>query len=897
MANKKEKNEITAEELIGKLGRSAGDDSFADRLSAFDVPDGDEPTDTDDALDISELMRKYLPEYEEGKDIDGDTPVQLSFDAPLEATEDGEDTSKNEISFADGIFSEYDISSDTAADADEMNGSRETDGEIESERTRRFLSSLLHGGGEEADRDDAWEKDEPAPETEETEEEDVIDSLDGLFTPAGASEDENDGGSADEADDALYDVPARESASDNEEPDEYDDWDDEAKKRPDPDDEYDEYDDEPEKRPEPDDEYDEWEDDVKDDDSGKEVDPTDINLMIAFDIDSDDEETKNRAKALGDKLETSRRGKTRKKFVLDRPEYVDKSQTAGIRDEFRKKKNSLTIRALLCFVCAAGLFVFENITTLTRLFTGSAQQFTGAVDPALYPVVYIMVSLQITLLACLCAIPEIIDGVKHLIKGVPIPSSLTALLAVVSIVYSAVLCNIIKSPDEPVMFGFVVAMSAFFTLIGEKLNNKREIMNFRVIAGKKPKNVVRHLDDEESECESSAFPSSDRGCDVMKIERTDFISNFFSRLGEPDRSVGTVMTFIMGVSIVVGIMFGVFAALRSGNDTASVWRVVFAAIFLLAPASVQLAFSYPFYRANRAAVEYDSAIIGDVSLDEYSNASIISFDDKNVFPSYSVKVQNIRIYNNARIDRVLYYASSVFATAGGPLQDVFEIATKDMGTSDNVHIFDTASGFLATQVDGVNIIFGSYNALTSRGLEIPENAALDDVDFSDDLSIMYMFRESKLVAKMYIKYDMDEDIDVILKQFAGDGLYVCVRTYDPNIDEKMVAKKLGVKHVPLKVVRYVSPDEVGRHEDKVDSGLVTSSSPKSLLQIISYCEKVKRARKTNTALGVLSVIISVALMLLIVLSGSIDSLSSAIIALHQLLWIIPMIIASKVYIR
>ena len=69
----------------------------------------------------------------------------------------------------------------------------------------------------------------------------------------------------------------------------------------------------------------------------------------------------------------------------------------------------------------------------------------------------------------------------------------------------------------------------------------------------------------------------------------------------------------------------------------------------------------------------------------------------------------------------------------------------------------------------------------------------DDVDLSDELSIMYMFRENKLVAKMYIKYVMDSDIDLILKQFSGSGLYVCVRTFDPNIDEAMIAKKAGMK--------------------------------------------------------------------------------------------------------
>ncbi len=631
-------------------------------------------------------------------------------------------------------------------------------------------------------------------------------------------------------------------------------------------------------------------------DEGVPIDPTDINLMIAFGLDSEDGEHSTRAKALGDRLEERQIKRESRANKLDHAEFVDKSQIPAFRKEFAQKSRSLWIKLVLCIVFTAILLVFENITSLTKLFTGNEQQFAGVFDPAVYPVVYIMASLQLMLLACVCAFDQIVDGFKYLFRGIPRPESMTAILAVAGIVYSAVLSIIVKTPNEPVMFNFVVALSALLTLVYAIINNKREFMNFKIIANKKPKHIMRRLLDEESEGEARAFADTEDICDVMKIEKTDFIDGFYGRLSRSNQNTNTFMTFLMGISVAAAVLFGIFVNFR-GGDGMTVASVIFSSMLIIAPLSIFVTFSYPFYRANVAAREYDSAIIGECSLDEYSNASIISFDDKNVFPSYSVKVQNIRIYNNARIDRVLYYAASVFAYAGGPLQDVFEVATKDMGNSDNVQIFDTEAGFLATQVDGVNIIFGNYNALVGRGLEIPESAAEDDVDLSDELEIMYMFRESKLVAKMYIKYVMDADIDLILKQFANSGLYVCVRTFDPNIDERMIAKKLNMRRMPLKIVRYASADEVGVYEAKVDSGLVTCGSPKSLLQIVSYCGKVLHTKKTNVALSVLSVMISIAILLLLTIANSLTSMSSLFIAVYQLIWLIPMFISSRVFIR
>ena len=540
--------------------------------------------------------------------------------------------------------------------------------------------------------------------------------------------------------------------------------------------------------------------------------------------------------------------------------------------------------------------LYENIPAITEMFTGTTQQLGGAFNPVLYPVVHAMISLQLMLLCCLCAYEEILKGFRNLFKGTPRPESVTAVLTVIGIIYSIVEPNIVKAGEAPAMFNFVVAIAVVLTLIYSTYNNKREMMNFRVAASKKQKHIVKKLSEDESLGEVAVLDESAGTGDVMKIEKTDFIDGFYARLDRPDASTGSFITFVMSISVALAAVVGIFSAFR-GDTPAQVCRNIFISILAFTPISLFVTFSYPFFRANRSAKKYNSTIIGETSLEEYSNASIISFDDKNVFPSYSVKVQNIRIYNNARIDRVLYYAASVFAYAGGPLQDVFELATKDMGNSQDVKIFEADKGYLATRVDGVNIIFGNDETLLDRGFEIPLSAADDDVDFSDELSVMYMFRENKLVAKMYIKYVMDPDIDMILKQLSGDGLRVCVRTFDPNIDEEMIWKKLNNKHMPLQIIRYADADEVENFEEKADSGLVTNGSPKFLLQVISYCGRVLQARKTNVALCTLSILIAIAIMILMLLTGALNGMNSLLIAVYHLIWLIPIYISARIQVR
>ena len=639
-------------------------------------------------------------------------------------------------------------------------------------------------------------------------------------------------------------------------------------------------------------------------------DPTDINLMVAFGLDEEEKGKKNKGKGkknraeqtetreqraarqVGDRLEAEQNGT--RKVKLDYPEYMDRSQTPEIQKRYKYKLTTLWIKFGFCGVFTILLMIFENMEVLGKLFTGTAKQFGGVFDPAVYPTVYAMVSLQLMLLACVFAWEQIYDGLRSIFRGTPKPESLTALLTFAGILYTVMIARITVQSDEPVMFNFIVAFAAWMTIGGAIYNTRREILGFQVVSSPKSKHIVCRVPDDESRCETGAFAEDENICDVMRIEKTDFVDGFFTRLNTPDGTTNLFLSCVMGIVVALSVLFGVFTGVRGGSGV-EIARVVIVSIVTMAPLPVFLAFSYPLWRASAAARDFDSAIIGESSLAEYANASIITFDDKNVFPSYSVKVQNIRIYNNARIDRVMYYAASVFAKAGGPLQDVFEVATIEMGHSDNVNIFDTDRGFLAAEVDGVNILFGSAKALAERGMKIPREVFDEDADMSDELSIMYMFREDRLVAKMYIQYVMDGDIELILGQFQNNGLYVCVRTFDPNIDERMIARKVNMKRIPLKVVRYASAES--ETAEKASSGLVTCGSPKSLLQVISYCDKVLHTKKTNIALCVLAMLIGAAVMVLLVLSDSIGVMTSLYIAVYQLLWLIPMLLSSKMFIR
>ena len=159
---------------------------------------------------------------------------------------------------------------------------------------------------------------------------------------------------------------------------------------------------------------------------------------------------------------------------------------------------------------------------------------------------------------------------------------------------------------------------------------------------------------------------------------------------------------------------------------------------------------------------------------------------------------------------------------------------------------------------------------------------------------MYMIRDGALIAKMFIKYVMDADFEFILRQFTQNGTCVCVNTFDPNVDADMILSKVKGKKYPLRVIKNSIGDSVTEH---AESGIVTRGTTKSLLQVVSYCDMVLGVKRTNLVISVVSAVISLAIMLIVALSGSIGMIASWLIVLNQLFWMLPGMLTTKLYIK
>ncbi len=636
---------------------------------------------------------------------------------------------------------------------------------------------------------------------------------------------------------------------------------------------------------------------IDDPDDGLEFDQTDLDLMIAFGMEDQLENAVGRDKAKKYKKALGDRGSDHynEMHIGDRhdtiqnlhAEYVSAAQNKELFAEYKKKYSTLLFRFLGTVIFFVLLFFFENSDllhiTMPAIF-----------DRAKYPLVYTLFDFQLVLLACAMAYDSIMTGLRAILHGKVVPESILGCMFIISAIYTVIIASMCPMHGLR-LYNFPVALAALFEVCYEFMNLRREIMSFKIVSSKKLKYAVDSISPKDGDAERKMFAeyiSDDPS--MFRIKRTAFVEGFFHRVGTYPRTHRILRT-VLPVSCVLMLAFFAAKYILTGSLYEAV-NIGYITLFLTLPSCAFIAFSYPMFRASGIAYEKDSAMIGEASLSEYSDASVVSFDDKEVFPARGVRVRNVKVSDNNRIDHVIYAAASVFHVVGGPLAEVFEIASGELGYAENVKLVRLDRDGIEAKVDGGTVLIGKDTFVNRYGYSVALNDSEKSMEETADASILFIAYENNIAAKLYIQYSVEQGFEAVLKQLYRQGICVGIKTSDPNIDDHLFSCKVKMSKYPIKIIKCSEPKETAIIVDRLSSGIVSKSSAKALLQTLAVSDRVLSASRINNVIGIISILLGMIAMAFFVISGMAVTVAPLWIALYQMFWILPIFFISKYYI-
>ena len=527
--------------------------------------------------------------------------------------------------------------------------------------------------------------------------------------------------------------------------------------------------------------------------SGEELDETDINLRLAFEMMEDEDGTL-------EKLAKKNREKQKKELSEEQPalKYTSRSQNSEIAGVYRKRARSALLRIFIVAILSLGILFLENATADSSFHAEFVKQ-------GRFGVLYILIDLQLLFFIGLSMLGSIRNGIKGIAKFRLNTDSLLVVSIFFAAAYSLVLLFTDPYATDLKLYNLPAAFASLCSAIAAYMTAKKDYRCFRIIASKRLKYTACELKGgtkEADEFYKYLFEDSD----IYTVKRTHFVEGFVERT-EKRTKFEDVFNFIVPVVFLAGaILFIVMQAFgKEIVDAYSAFSIIIAASV---PAASFFMISLPSYCANRIGAKHSTAFIGNAIAEEYSTASVLSFADTEVFPSSLVKITNIRMYGEYRIDAVLTDLAKLFGFVGGPLSKVLSATLSEkVEKPAMVRVIESSNDGLCVAMDGHNYFLGKRSYMRRYRFECPMDQG-DEAYEHGVGSIMYVVIDEKIAAKLYIKYAINPLFDSLLKDMYKAGLCLGVKTLDPNINNELINTRIKFRKCPISVLRGTDPVDV-----------------------------------------------------------------------------------------
>ncbi len=570
-------------------------------------------------------------------------------------------------------------------------------------------------------------------------------------------------------------------------------------------------------------------------------------------------------------------------------EYVTHVQNEDILHGFRKRIRVETVRLILISFLATLLLITENVGIL---FGWQLPAFGDDLGIQGLPV---LLNLQMLLLIAVLALPQLRRGIEVFRTRKFYPETNVVFLLLFSMVYDIVLyaTGTVGAP----FFGFCAALYVAVIAAFDFLKINDEYMTFQVVSSTARKHVAVTASIGNYPEESMAM----RGivdydeAALSETRRAGFVEGFFARsnMREGDR---------MGAFIfIVAVFFAFIALLASvlfqGKDAAEgiyAFVVSFAAV---TPLSAIFVRQYPFGAAVRKTALSDAAIVGEYSATEYASTEVFVMQDTDIFPSKNVKLKGIKLFGDNRLDRVLHQVSSLFQYTGGPLCGVFGSVGGGMPEIEEIVLHEVSDNGILAKMNGNTLLVGDGAFMEQHHVTVFYDSEDTRQMESGKINIMYVAENGSLSARFYLQYIPDARFERTVERLAKENVAVLIRTFDPNVSERLIQKVSYISALPVRVVRKRISSLTETKKPRLGSGIVTTGSPTVLFEILMRCIRLERILQSDNLVKLFNAGVGLVAMLFLLILNGIGFTCSLWVALFQAFWFLPVLAVTKIYLR
>ena len=575
-------------------------------------------------------------------------------------------------------------------------------------------------------------------------------------------------------------------------------------------------------------------------------------------------------------------------------EFANREQINDIFDSYRNEYISAFIRL------AAGTALFL-ILLYMEVAPYLKWKMPGIFNIYNYNLPYIWIDMQILALVSAINYKSLIYGVRSMFASNINVYSISVFFVAVSFIQTILTLNFRHNNSEMALYNSAAVYSMVMISLYNLLDISAEIDSFKTVSSNKQKYALTLIDPSKTQKSPRPYASARQETELFReaaafapfvggVVSAPFVSNFFTRTYKDKHPGGITKYFIYISAFAALAMFIITMGVSQKKDWYNSLSAAAALMLGSVPLCSFISGSYPVFKAQKKARRIGAAFIGQKSMEESSGTPVISVYDKDIFPAGQIRISAIKVCNNVSIESVMQSLCAVFDKLNMPPAEKFKAsANYESNAGQNVKVIGVDEEGVCFSVDKKKMFMGKGGYISNLGLK-PFDSDVDEAFVKSLGRIIFLASESELMAKIYIAYEISPDFYDILKNIRKVNASLCIRTFDPSIDDELITALGNTKKSSVKVLKLKNTADVYETPECVDAPLVSKESLKSLIGAVVIADKIKTLMKTNVLLQIFAFAAGLVLALILGFAGELRGINAGHLFLFQSFWMLPVIV-------
>lgn len=434
-------------------------------------------------------------------------------------------------------------------------------------------------------------------------------------------------------------------------------------------------------------------------------------------------------------------------------------------------------------------------------------------------------------------------GLRNFFRLTPSPYSVAGITFTVAAFVGILNVLLAGSESELISLNLPAAGVLLLTAICDTLRLSSEMRVFGILSAEDEKTVLEPAELHKQKLRHGdkivKIINDDIDQNLYRLRRSRAISGFFRRCNESG-SAARPFGLLLLISLTLSFLSGFLAAI-CGKGFSAAGSALLLTFFLSLPVPSVLLFFYPLCRANRKLTKRNCALVGEESVEEYSQTKTVIFGDKDLYTVRKCTQTMARDGDDFRRD--LRLAGILFRQMDGALSMLDGTASEKADTDPHVTFVRLGETGTEAIIDNrYHLLAGNAKFLAKSGVRVPKESSDRTTARSENTALMYVAIDGVLKLTYEIEYEASDSFEAMVALLAEHGTYAAIRTYDPNLNDAFLQQS---RAEGAEYVRVIKPS---KHESRSpveisDSGIVALGDQFDVTRALLSASLIQKIRR------------------------------------------------------